>query len=635
MRASDHAPRSLEEWQTRRTELRQQLLNAWGHFPATDCDLSPRSMGGFQRDGYRVERVIFQSRPDVWVTANAYIPDRAGKRPAILHVHGHWAGARRDPVVQSRCIGCAKLGFFVLCVDAFGAGERGIGKAPGEYHGEMTAATLLPVGLPLSGLQVYENMRAVDYMTSRPEVDSARIGITGASGGGNQSMYSGAFDERIRCVVPTCSVGTYQAYLGAACCMCEVVPGALRFTEEGDVLGLAANRGLMVTSATRDAFQFSVGESQKSVARAEAIASLYEGATVRHTIIDSPHDYNRPMREAMYGWMARHLSSEGDGSPIPDPDIHPEDPELLSCFPAESRPVDFVTIPRFAAAEARRLANNRNLPLNRQECEQSQVKKRAELLRVLGGLPAPTPVQPDVEDHADGSNQTLSFETEAGLRMFVRRDLPERPGRMAIVLDLDAGAEAARSGELANGLRLAGWSIVAPELRATGTFTDPRDRIGNAPDHNTAEWSLWIGRPLLGQWVHDVRRTLDAIAERDGSLPHDVLVIGRGSSAVLALCVAALDERITRVKALEPLATFVTDKPFRGVRLGLMVPGILRDFGDVSDIAALVAPRPVTIVGGIDGTGVKLESAKLRAEFTSAKQAFDLLEATGSFATED
>ena len=97
----------------------------------------------------------------------------------------------------------------------------------------MTAATLLPVGLPLSGLQVYENMRAVDYLRSRKEVDVNRIGVTGASGGGNQSMYAGAWDERLAAAAPVCSVGNYQAYLGAACCMCEVVPGALDLRKSG------------------------------------------------------------------------------------------------------------------------------------------------------------------------------------------------------------------------------------------------------------------------------------------------------------------------------------------------------------------------------------------------------------------
>ena len=625
LRADDRPPQSKDEWKQRRGALRENLLKAWGGFPETDCELAPRVLGGFQREGYRVEKLIFQTRPGVWMTANAYIPDQPGKRPAILHVHGHWPGAKQDPVVQSRCIGCVKLGYFVLSVDAFGAGERAIGKKLGEYHGEMTAATLLPVGLPLAGLQVYENQRAVDYLRTRPEVDPDRIGITGASGGGNQTMYAGGFDERLRCVVPTCSVGTYQAYLSAACCLCELVPGAIRFTEEGDLLGLSADRGLMVTSATQDAFQFSVGEARKSMARADAIARLFN-ATIKHTIIESPHHYNQPMREAMYGWMAKNLKGEGDGSPIPDPAIQPETPETLRCFPGESRPDDYVTIPRFAAAEAARLAERRTVAKDRAEWEKSRTKNRQSLIDVLGGQPASSPLDLKVESASSDQGQTLSFDVEPGLRTVVRRDLPEKPGRLAIVLDLDGGLQSAWSGELATKLRDGGWAIVAPELRATGQFADTRDKIGNAPDHNTAEWSIWIGRPLLGQWVWDVRRTLDAIAERDGALPHDVLITGRGSSGLVALCAAALDERITRVNTLDSLGSYATDQPYRGLRLGLMVPGILRDFGDVGDIAALVAPRPVTIQGGISGSGQPLDAPTLTKNYDSAKRVFELME---------
>ena len=628
LRKDDRPAASLEEWKQQKVTLRENLLKAWGGFPETSCELEPRILGGFQRDGYRVEKLVFQTRPGVWMTANAYVPDQPGRHSAILHVHGHWAGAKQDPVVQTRCIGCVKLGFFVLCVDAFGAGERGIEKLLGEYHGEMTAATLLPVGLPLSGLQVYENMRAVDYLRTRPEVDPDLIGITGASGGGNQSMYAGAFDERIRCVVPTCSVGTYEAYLSTACCMCEVVPGALRFTEEGNVLGLAADRGLMVTSATKDAFQFSVAEAKKSFERVETIAKFFKTATVKHTIIDSGHDYNQPMREAMYGWMTKQLKQEGDGSPISDPIIKPETPESLRCFPGDSRPDDFVTIPRFAAIEASRLANKRVIPTTRTAFEKLQPEKRRALIEVLGGQPKPSPIHLNVEPGTDQASQRLTFDSEPELRLFAHRDLPEKPGRLAIVVDLESGAEAAFTNELAKSLRDGGWAIVTPELRTTGRFAHPGDKIGNAPDHNTAEWSLWIGRPLLGQWVYDIRRTLDAIADRDGSLPHDVLIIGRGSSGVVAVCAAALDERITRVKTIESLSSFATDHAYRGLRLGLMAPGLLRDVGDIADIAALVAPRPVTINGGMTGDGNPLDLATLNKTFASTtKRAFELLDA--------
>ena len=164
----------------------------------------------------------------------------------------------------------------------------------------MTAATLLPVGLPLSGLQVYENLRAVDYLRSRPEVDGERIGITGASGGGNQAMYAGAWDDRLKAAVPVCSVGNFRAYLGAGCCLCELVPGALRFAEESAVLGLVAPRGLLIVNAPRDAPQVSVAEAKKSLAHVEPIFRLLDRpANVRHSIFESGHDYSRPMREAM------------------------------------------------------------------------------------------------------------------------------------------------------------------------------------------------------------------------------------------------------------------------------------------------------------------------------------------------
>ena len=635
LRAGDAAPATKAEWEQTRSKLRANLLQAWGGFPETACPLEPRSLGEIKREGYRVEKVVFQTLPGVWMTANAYVPDRKGKLSAVLCVHGHWAGAKQDPVVQSRCIGLAKLGFFVLCVDAFGAGERGVGKKLGEYHGEMTAATLFPVGRPLSGLQVYENRRAVDYLRSRPEVDPDRIGVTGASGGGNQTMYAGAFDERLHCVVPTCSVGNYQAYLSAACCMCEVVPGALRFTEEGDVLSLAAARGLMVTSATKDAFQFSVGEAKKSFERVATIAKLYESAQVKHTIIESPHHYNQPMREAMYGWMTLHLKREGDGSPLPEPEIKPEDPETLRCYPGDSRPDDYVTIPRFAAAEARQLLAKHVAPSSLDAWKADRAKKLVALEAVLGGMPKPTPLKLINAVDPNDKTQALYFESEPGVPVIGERASSEKPAKLMLLLDLDGHVAYKKpvegpALELAKKSEAAGWTIVRVELRASGKHTPPGDKIGNAPDHNSAEWSLWIGRPLLGQWTHDVRRMLDALAEQDGSLPKEIAVVGIGTAGPVALCAAALDERITHAMTLDSLASYVTDEPYRGQRLGLMVPGILRDVGDITHIAALIAPRQVTISGGVSGGGKPLDRESLDKHFAIARDTFSLHEASAS-----
>ncbi len=631
LRDGEPRPKSLKEWASQKRRLRRYLQRSWGAFPKTDCDLEPRKLGELKRDGYRVEKIVFQTRPRVWMTANAYVPDGDGKHPAVLCVHGHWRGAKQDPTPQARCIGLAKLGFFVLIVDAFGAGERGLGKALGEYHGEMVAATLFPTGLTLAGLQVHENMRAVDYLETRPEVDAKRIGITGASGGGNQTMYAGAYDERFKAVVPTCSVGTYQAYLGAACCMCEVVPAALTYTAEWRLLAMVAPRGLMLINATRDSFQFSVGEAAKSLAVAKTVFNLHKKpGHAKHAIFESKHDYSRPMREAMYGWMTLHLKGEGNGDPIPEPEIKTEDPEALRCYPGESRPDGFVTIPQFAAAEGRRILKNRQPPAHVEHWEAESLRMLEALVgagatRVLGTFPSKrTTDRVEAITTVGGKSVEFTVESEPGITLDGQQEFGKgRPRRIAVLLDLD-GADAAGKSDLAASLRKSGWDLVTADLRATGQSSQPGDSVGRAPDHNTAEWSMWNGRPLLGQWVWDVSRLIDSIEDIEKDPVEQFTVIGRGPAGVVAICAAILDQRITQVAAVDMLASYVSDKPYEKQRLGIMVPGILRDVGDIPHIAALVAPRRLVVAGGVKGDGTAFKANSLQQNYHYTQKVFAL-----------
>ncbi|MBN9118319.1 MAG: SMP-30/gluconolactonase/LRE family protein [Planctomycetes bacterium] len=630
LRKNDKPPATADEWAKQEAELRKHLFAAWGGdacFLPKPCDLDPKRHGEpLKRDGYTVEKLTIQTRPGVRMTCNLYVPDAAKKAPApaILMVHGHWRGAKQDPVVQSRCIGAAKLGFVVLCVDAFGAGERGVGTALGEYHGEMTAATLLPLGLPLSGLQVYENTRAVDYLESRPEVDKSKIGITGASGGGNQTMYAGAWDKRFKCVVPVCSVGNYQAYLQTACCMCEVVPGALRFTEEWAVLALTAPRALMVINATRDGIQFSVDEARKSIGAAYSVFNLYrKPGHLRHEVFESGHDYSKPMRETMYGFMTLHLKGQGSGDPIPEPKFTTENPEDLRCFPGDTRPKDFVTIPKFAAAEGKKLLAARPVPKTADElAKEGDPARKALVEKTLGGFPKDGPVE---AFHRTFAPELYVPEpgTAAEYQLYRGPDgkaATTAPTRLVVLVALDAPAP----WPLLDALRADGDAlVVVPRLRTSAV---QNDRVGRAPDHNSAEWGLWVGRPLLGQWVVDVRRLIDLFEQRSqGKLPRDVVVIGEGSAGLVALCAAATDKRVTKVATVDTLASFVTDEPYTNQRLGLMAPGILRDVGDVGHIAALCAPKRVVIAGGVSAGGRALKPDELAAAYEPAAKVFKLL----------
>ncbi len=628
---------------------RGAMFAAMGPFPDRPCDLDAKVVGVLKRDGYRIEKLLFQSRPDVWVTAHAFVPSplplspggergegATGKVPAVLAVHGHWPWARRDPVVQARCLGLVKLGFFVLALDAFGAGERHPTPGQGTYHGALLGASLWPAGQTLLGMQVYDNRRAVDYLLTRPEVDGDRLGVTGASGGGNQTMYAGALDERFKAVVPVCSVGNYQAYLQAACCVCEVLPGALRFTEEGDVLGLVAPRALMVVNATMDSFQFSVTEADRSLERARAIFKLYDATNrVVHPTFESPHAYNQAMREAMYGWMTRWLKGEGDGKPIPEPKHEVEKVEDLACYEEGKRPASFVFPCTYAGREAKRLlaAYNGHVRDHREAWEATAVMLRAHLRdAVFGGFPKAPNTEAKLGDTVmrEGvCTAPLAWETEEGLTLAsLVRWVPGKGKVPACVLLHPDGKAEAMKHLLAAALVEKGVTVVAPDLRATGEGKVEGDVVHGAPDHTSSERAVWVGRPLLGQWIFDIHCLLDWMAAQPGLHAGQFSVVGVGPAGVVALCAAAAaDERISAVAAIDAPATLVTEETYGdGMRMALLAPRLF-SVGDVPHLAALGAPRRLVIAGGVTPQGKKLGGKEIEAGYAFPREVFELYKA--------
>ncbi|MCE9529586.1 MAG: acetylxylan esterase [Planctomycetes bacterium] len=627
LREKDEAPKTRAEWDKRRADLRDKMFTAMGDFPAKPCDLEPRQMGVLKRDGYTIEKLIFQSRPNVWVTATAYVPDVKAKVPAVLVVHGHWAFARRDPVVQARCLGLVKLGFFVLAVDAFGSGERFTAPARGTYHGALYGSTLWPTGHTLLGMCVYDNRRAVDYILSRPEVNG-KLGITGASGGGNQSMYAGALDERIQAVVPVCSVGNFQVYLKAACCVCEVLPGALTFTEEGDVLGLVAPRALMVLSASMDAIQFSPTEAKKSVERAQAIFKLRDAESkLKHQIFESKHDYNQPMREAMYGWMTLQLKGEGKGEAIPEPKHDIEKPEDLACFPdPNDRPKGFLTPPLFAEMVGKELIAKADKlePDHAEMWEATAMVMRAELKKMVGPIPKlPKQLLMGV-GNTMGRMRNLQWEVRPEDGIFLNGGIGSQidcKRLLKCVVLHHEGIKYELGNSLGGKLQRAEAEFYLLPLRGTTAADKPaRDASGGAVDHNSAEHSVWIGRPLLTQWVVDIHAIFTVNL---GDKHPRKIAVAAGVAAVPALIAAAcFPNLIDYVILIDPPVTYLTDTPYAaGTPMGILAPGILK-VGDIPHLAGLIAPRRLIIAGGTTMNGKKLNEKELQAAFAFTSKVY-------------
>ncbi|MCX6986345.1 MAG: acetylxylan esterase, partial [Lentisphaerae bacterium] len=371
-------PELLDDWLKSRGKLRHRLLTAAGTFPAPP-DLDIQEYGTISMDGYRITKLTYQSRPGMHVTANLFVPDGKGKFPAILNLHGHYHQGKIASMVAARGHLLAKEGFVVLSVDAIGAGERGTMHGNFEHHMQ-NGIPLFSFGESLLGMQVYDNMRAIDLLESLHYVDKNRIGVTGASGGGNQTLWISALDPRVKASVPVVSVGTFEAYITNGNCWCETLPDGLQITEEWGILGLIAPNPLLILTGYREEVQaFLPKEMLRAHTNARKIYALY-GAEERIScqIIDLPHGYFPEMRRHMLGWFKLWLQNEGKGLPraiSKDPEL----PEVdLMCFPGKTRPgkvkslLEYVSL-RSKAAKKEFLAQPK---LDRK-------KKSSELARIL------------------------------------------------------------------------------------------------------------------------------------------------------------------------------------------------------------------------------------------------------------
>lgn len=342
-------PFTKEEWKP--AELRAKIWKSLGVAVDHSVPLELEITGEIPLDGYKILKLSYQSRPGVRVTGNFYIPSGQGPFPAVLNLHGHWEQGRLAGRIQQRGHLLAKSGYVCLAVDAFGAGER----CPehGKYisHGGLLGGAPLQFGESLMGLQLVDNMRGVDLLCSLSYVLADKIGACGASGGGNQTMWLAAMDERITAAVPVVSVGTFESYIICANCICEVLPDGLTYTEEAGVLALTAPRALMPVNGTYDVNPaFNPAETRRSVDEARRIyRALGVPQNLRQVIQEEPHAFSPDTQRAMLGWFALHLKGIGDGDPVaelPDYTILPEKDMLV--YEIGKRPPEVVSLPEYS-----------------------------------------------------------------------------------------------------------------------------------------------------------------------------------------------------------------------------------------------------------------------------------------------
>jgi dienelactone hydrolase len=510
--------RNRPEADSARPALRRRLVHSLGlrQLPWPP-DLRPKIVGTLARDGYRVEKIVYQTLADMRVPAHLYIPNGLTQpAPAVLFYPGHWwVDSKTRPDFQAFCINMARLGFVVLSFDPFGQGERGVSS---RDHRRTEA---LLVGVAQQGIAEYETRCALEYLLSRKEVDSRRVGITGASGGGYNTWITAALDDRITAAVPVVGTSDFAEQIHVcrpldwyqAAEHCHFVPGLIRYANNHELLAMAAPKPLLIVAAEHD--QSFPLEGVKAVADyGRALYDSYGAVDRLDLVVDSTegHGYQKKKREAAYGWFLRWLMNRGDGSPFPEPTTKTPDFDAteLRCFPPGQNQQAGPAI----VAMVQRLAHG--LPPDSPD-------RKPDLESVLGSWPAPQPTRLRVDPVR---LQRLVIPTELGITVPAFLLRPPGEVRGVVVAVDDRGKEALASDPVVVESFERSWAVCG---------VDPRG-IGESASSKTG-WifavSLLQGENFVGRQAFDLSRVIHEL-DTVGAFPGKPIgLYARGQNASL------------------------------------------------------------------------------------------------------
>ncbi len=619
-------PASKEEWDARASHVRTALAQGLGLDPMPErTPLNARVTGTADRELYTIENVVFESRPNFYVTANVYIPKNVTlPASAIVIVAGHdMDNGKNCPTYQMAHLGLVRQGFIVMAHDPIGQGER---KLPGFGH-ELGYGSLL-VGQTNEGYIVWDTIRAIDYLTSRDDVDASSIGLCGNSGGGENTFYTMPFDDRIRVGGSFSFVCSYEEWLkhGGNHCICNHLPGIVHEMEEFEIIGLNAPRPFMFGNGAKDTI-FPIAGVRETYERIQNLYSLVATKDrVRSVEADEPHGWSQPLREACYGWMNLWLRDEGNGDPVPEPKYESEDPKIndLLCLDGGTMPEGYETVVTLNQKLADVLRARYATPPDSKEAWEALAPKwREEVWSVLGGRPDPfTPTARVVNAfESDGLHvEVLAITTEPGMEVgavFTRQVGANGPTPATVFIGgHDDKRTAILEGYAADTVK-SGNAVLVLDPRATGEAT--------WHDNHITSTAICLGRPIFAQQVWDVLQAGRYLAARDDIIDDAVMCHGVDTGGVMAVYAAALDNVFAGVYAADVLASyryFIEDEQPQSITL--CVPSILKTI-DIPQLVALAAPTPIQI-DNPDGYGKRpLDAAALGKEFTFATTTYALM----------
>ncbi len=592
-------------------ELKAFFLEQLGGFPAR-TPLNARTVAVLDRDGYRIEKVIFESRPGFHVTGLLHLPVTPGPYPAVLVPCGHSANGKASEAYQAGSILMARNGVAAFCFDPFGQGERYqvLSEEGKPRHGTTTEHTLAGAGCILLGLnaatyEIWDGMRAIDYLQSREDVDPKRIGCAGNSGGGTQTAYFMALDDRIQCAAPSCYITSLRRLtdtIGPQDAEQNIHGQIAHGMDHADYIIMRAPKPTLLCCATRDFFDIQgAWDSFRQAKRVYTRLGLPEGVDLVET--DEEHGWTVNLRLGNARWMRRWLLELN--APLTEAECVILTDEEAQC--TERGQVLLLDGARSvydlnAELEAGYVAGRAALWSGDTGAALARVREIADI-RPLDQVPECTVETLGTVERGGYRIEKQVFVPSDGIAVPALRFVPAQPGGVIRLYAHGGGkqAEAAPGGAI-EALVKQGVTVVAVDLPGLGETTSAKDPKGGFSTRFSPNWKEFflayqLDRSLLGMRAESVLMLARAVGG-------NVQAVGVGEAGPAVLHAAALEPAlfasVQLERSLETWTSIVTTREHT-LQLANCVHGALRAY-DLPDLVASLGDK-IAVVKPVDAQG--------------------------------
>ncbi|PXX31188.1 acetylxylan esterase [Arenibacter sp. ARW7G5Y1] len=610
--------KTAEDWLERQTTVKNKLLEAAGPFPEK-TPLNVQITDVLKKDGFRIEKIIYESVPNNFITGALYIPDGVKKNaPTIFYACGHSREGFRVEIYQHIIINLVKKGFVVFTIDPMGQGERY------EYWDEQINQSILPIpdhehsyagaqciisGYSTASYFIWDVIRGIDYLLTRKEVDPNRLGMTGRSGGGNLTAYIGALDDRVLATAPECYITSYE-YLyrsrGPQCAEQNLYQMVGKGLDHADFIQARAPKPTFIISTTRDFFSI-----QGTRETFQEVKTMYDalGKPQNLSMIedDAIHQSTKKNREAMYAFFQKELDNPGSNV---DMEVEVPTVKELQISKTGQLNTSFNKETIFSLNKAKVAKQEASL-LKKRSDYSAHLNKIVTDAKQISGFKAPSNLKKVIFSGRYLSNRILEKYLVSGsgeymLPVVLLKPLQNIRNEVVLYFDTKGIEHAVQQDSIVSGILDKGYTVLVTDLPGIGEL-GPGYLKGDSYIKEVS-YNQWFAANLtansfVGLRSEDILRILH-FAEKELNATN-IAAISNGALGSELLHAAAFTNNIDKIALINPFLSYIdiaTTKLYAPSYIPHTVSGAIEKY-DLPDLMASLYPRKVLVVDPMSGDG--------------------------------